>query len=182
MAGNRRWGVLIHDRNPVGERDLAAAEQEVELSAAVGFTLIEVAPSMVETRLIQLARTTAFRRIVVRLYGDTCCACRSALATSQGQSELEAAHIVPRNIGGINDARNGLGLCRRHHWAFDRGLFGVDASRRIHVPDGVRSMPQNEPLNSLHGVQITEALKPSMAAHADALAWHMEHIVSGRSQ
>jgi hypothetical protein len=35
----------------------------------------------------------------------------------------QAAHIVPKNKNGTDDPRNGLTLCRAHHWAFDAGLF-----------------------------------------------------------
>jgi len=29
---------------------------------------------------------------------------------------------------------NGLALCKNHHWAFDRGWFGVDDDCRIVIP------------------------------------------------
>ena len=37
--------------------------------------------------------------------------------------EAQAVHIVPKNQNGTDDPRNGLTLCRAHHWAFDTGLF-----------------------------------------------------------
>ena len=105
--------------------------------------------------------------------------CRSALKVNNNTTELEAAHIVPRNLRGADDVRNGLGLCRRHHWAFDKGLFGLDDARRVIVPANVKSIKENEPLAAFSGTKILQPLDPKLAPSAAAIKWHREHILGG---
>src|SRR5438067_2316226 len=95
---------------------------------------------------ISASTPTLDRRILTDLYEGRCCVCGTGLRVPSGPYEIEAAHIVPHALRGCDDARNGLALCRRHHWAFDRGLFGVDASRLIHVPASILREPVNQPL------------------------------------
>jgi len=33
-------------------------------------------------------------------------------------------------LGGSVDRRNGLALCKNHHWAYDNSLFHIDPSER----------------------------------------------------
>lgn len=76
------------------------------------------------------ARDKAFRRIVLEEYGCLCAVCRSTFVLKEdGRSyvEAEAAHIIPLPHRGPDDPRNGLALCRRHHWALDNGFFGITA-------------------------------------------------------
>jgi len=37
-----------------------------------------------------------------------------------------AAHILPFARFGNDDMRNGMALCKMHHWLFDKGLISVD--------------------------------------------------------
>ena len=52
-----------------------------------------------------------------------------------GNPEVEAAHIYPKKEGGSDDDRNGLALCKFHHWTFDTGWISVTDSHRIIVLD-----------------------------------------------
>jgi hypothetical protein len=47
--------------------------------------------------------------------------------------EAQVAHIVPKNKNGTDDPRNGLTLCRAHHWAFDAGLFTLASDYTVVV-------------------------------------------------
>jgi len=91
--------------------------------------------------------------------------------------ELDAAHIVPRSRLGADDARNGIALCKRHHWAFDAGLFGIGNQREIIVPQSVRIIAANAVLANLNGTPLREASEPHLRAHADAFAWHRENTL-----
>ncbi|WP_336365266.1 HNH endonuclease [Halalkalicoccus salilacus] len=51
----------------------------------------------------------------------------------EGTPEVEAAHIYPRSENGRDDVRNGIALCRLHHWAFDTGWLKISAEYEITV-------------------------------------------------
>ena len=95
-----------------------------------------------------------------------------------GAYETEAAHIIPKRAAGADDVRNGLGLCRKHHWAFDRGMFGIEDDYRVIVPDGILSIPENASLGDHNGAIIQRPGNHGLAPHISALTWHREHILS----
>jgi hypothetical protein len=87
-------------------------------------------------------RSEAFRVGVRRIYEHRCAVCCvDARGPGDGSPIVDAAHIVPKSEGGPDDLRNGLCLCKNHHWAFDEGWFTVtdDLAVRVH-PD----LPENE--------------------------------------
>jgi hypothetical protein len=69
-------------------------------------------------------RDEAFREIVLSEYDFACAVCEMKFRLGD-LVEATAAHIVPKRKSGTDDPRNGLALCRTHHWAFDAGLFSV---------------------------------------------------------
>lgn len=175
QATTSRWGLL--GDSPVTDEILTDAAEELTGSEASDFSLFDQDERFVETRVRRLARTIVFRKQLLRLYEGRCAVCRHALRTPSGLSELEGAHIVPRNLGGTNDARNGLGLCRQHHWAFDKGLIGVDGDRKIIVPDATLRISQNASLSHFHGEPLLEASETHLRAHGSALGWHFENTM-----
>ena len=56
-------------------------------------------------------------------YGSVC-ACRDIAI----ETLLEAAHIIPVENNGNDDAVNGIPLCPTHHTAFDNFLFTINPS------------------------------------------------------
>ena len=70
----------------------------------------------------QEVRDTAFRRVVTEAYDYRCTACGLRLV-HEGRSIVEACHLIPWSESHDDDPRNGLALCRNHHWAMDRHLI-----------------------------------------------------------
>ena len=72
-------------------------------------------------------RRAGFRQAIMRLYDYTCAVCRLRIVTMDGESATDAAHIIPFHISQSNDdVRNGVSLCKLHHWAFDKGLISLN--------------------------------------------------------
>lgn len=177
FVDGRRWGALGGTEIPMREGDLADALVQEEQRETADFSLIDAETQLIESRVTRVARSAAFRLSVTRLYEYSCAVCGEALKSPRGPLELDAAHIVPRARQGVDDARNGIALCKRHHWAFDGGLFSVGVQRQIIVPHSVQSIQNNVPLTRLHGSPIREATEQALVAHADAFAWHRENIM-----
>lgn len=122
-------------------------------------------------------RSAAFRSMVQRLYEHTCAMCGLRLIGPQGSSIMEAAHIVPFSVSRNNDPRNGLGLCRVHHWCFDQGLLAVsDHLTIISSPLLSDSRPTEDRLLTLAGQRILTPEDHLYLPAADALRWHRENI------
>jgi putative restriction endonuclease len=86
-------------------------------------------------------RDAKFRILVRRAYGYACAVCGSNLRSPGGQPEVQSAHIYPKEKYGKDDPRNGLCLCRRHHWAFDAGWMSLSDDYTVLVRS---DLPTNE--------------------------------------
>ena len=80
-------------------------------------------------------RNPKFRKKVLAKYGSVCACCDIAIETL-----LEAAHIIPVENNGNDDAVNGIPLCPTHHTAFDNFLFTINPTdKSIIYKEGLSS-------------------------------------------
>jgi putative restriction endonuclease len=175
--GVRRWGPLDATNPPVKDFEISAATADQLDREAKKFELFDRAAAMVETKVQRLSRSAAFQTKIIEIYDELCAVCGKGLKHPVRGSEVEAAHIVPRSRRGANDSRNGFALCRSHHWAFDKGLFGVENSLTIVVPSRVKAISQNNELTALDRQKVRPPNDISLAPAADALKWHLENIL-----
>lgn len=175
IHGNNRWGLLTDER-PLSESDMAASRKRQVQHEKNPFSLFDQDARVVVDKTTRLARSVVFRRSLLELYGSSCVVCRQGLRIG-GLFEVEAAHIVPRHKFGCDDARNGLALCKSHHWAFDVGLIGVDSDYRIIVPGIALEVEENEPLEVFRGVELLEPTDEALAPRPEALEWHRDNTL-----
>lgn len=72
-------------------------------------------------------KSAIFRQMVRRAYRSTCVLCGSRFpATPFSSTGIDAAHILPWSDYDLDEVRNGLSLCKLHHWAFDEALLVVN--------------------------------------------------------
>ena len=175
-TGEQKWGVLGAEA-PLSQEDLESAAKVIQSSEEREFALFDSFAAVASSRKERLARAAAFRVRVMNAYGSLCAVCGHAFKTPHGKSEIEAAHIAPRGLRGVDDARNGLALCRSHHWAFDQGLFGIGEHRTVLVSKRILAMAENSRLGPLVGTRIREA-NPFRFRPADvALEWHRNNVL-----
>jgi putative restriction endonuclease len=123
------------------------------------------------------SRSTAFRRLVVQAYNHTCAICSIRIITPEGYTVVEAAHIVPWSMSRNDDPRNGMALCKLHHWTFDQGLVGVTPSYEITVSPVVSNNAETAaPLSSLNGQKIELPPDEFLWPAHQALDWHLKEI------
>jgi hypothetical protein len=122
-------------------------------------------------------RDGAFRHIVLGAYDFTCAVCEMKFCLDN-LIEATAAHIVPKRKSGTDDPRNGLALCRTHHWGLDVGLFSLSddyevvLSTRLNQADA-----RNFPLRDLESKSILLPANEAVRPHPRALAWHRTEVL-----
>lgn len=89
-------------------------------------------PSNIRKTMIKI-RSAEFGRAVKENYDYSCAVCGRSRFTKDENPEVESAHIYPVAKNGSNDFRNGIALCRLHHWAFENGLFSIKDNYSIIV-------------------------------------------------
>ena len=99
--------------------------------------------------------------------------------TSSGISVINAAHILPFSRFHNDDVRNGMALCKTHHWLFDKGLISIDERYRTMV-SGEIEMEEPEGMVSAYSrneIRLPERTEryPSQVA----LEWHRGEVFGG---
>ncbi len=77
-------------------------------------------------------RSTAFARIIREIYDYRCAACGLRLNLN-GLIIIDAAHLIPFSESQDDDPRNGIALCKNHHWAMDKFLIVPGTDKLWHV-------------------------------------------------
>lgn len=117
-------------------------------------------------------RDKAFQVAIRRLYSNQCAICGLSLRSPKGLLEVQAAHIYPKSEDGSDDVRNGICLCRMHHWALDEGWISITDNHEIIVHQNI---PINEAYQFLwqyKGKKINKPFDDSLAPHPLFLREH----------
>lgn len=136
-------------------------------------------PSLTEDTLQQTTgrqnvRDSAFSRQVKKQFENTCAFCGARRFSPTGQPEVEAAHIYPKSENGADNPRNGIALCKFHHWAFDAGWLAIADDLTILVRDGGQEAPPEE-LQSLEGERLRFPNPKSTRPHQVFIEAHREY-------
>jgi hypothetical protein len=174
LRGN--YSMLQDPFAPVTEQDLRESgidqivnKGEVDRALAAGERKLAQSPQLTvgldrqHKQITIRPRDAAFSIEVKKAYGFRCAVCGSSLQSPKGQSEAESAHIYPKGEDGSDDLRNGLCLCRRHHWALDVGWISLSDNYTVLVhPD----LPENEDYDFIRQYAGERILPPSDARFA----------------
>lgn len=108
------------------------AERTVAIHALKRRPFVMVEPRTTSLSLVELReRDVAFRNLVRTAYDNACAVCGLRVRAGIESWEVQAAHIYPHHLGGTDDVRNGIALCRSHHWAFDEHVFKIERDYSI---------------------------------------------------
>lgn len=179
LIAGRPWGVLDIQHIPLSLADEYNTAIEAEIvRETLPFTLFDSEKKTSVSSETKISRSKAFRKRVLQHYEYKCVLCNSGMKSAGEASELDAAHIVPRSVMGVDDVRNGLALCKPHHWAFDFGLWCVDAGQNVKVAKKSAQISENRNLVVRDGQRLDEFCGNKLVAHPDALAWHRKNRFS----
>jgi putative restriction endonuclease len=170
---NKRWGVVPGLPEPVGNREIRQARDDIIALGERDFRIFDENRTVLEQTSRKKARSAAFRRSLIDCYGPGCMASGDLLHTPGELYNLDAAHIVPVEVGGSDDPRNGLLFGKDLHWAFDRGLFTIGTDHEIIVSDFVFGSQRCEAVKRLEGSRLSSR-DGNILAHPDALKWHRD--------
>jgi len=123
-------------------------------------------------------RSAGFRQAIMGLYDYTCAVCRLRIVTMDGESATDAAHIIPFRISKNDDVRNGISLCKLHHWVFDKGLISLSTTYQVLVsPLMSDRRPTEWLLTELQDKSIMLPEQDRLYPAQDALSWHREAVL-----
>jgi len=159
------------------ERDVSVQEKAIKGLLRKPFKPFE--DSRPSTLVRRRARTEAFRRQIIAFYEGRCGICGSQWAVG-GRYEAQAAHIIPKARHGSDDPRNGIALCRFHHWTFDRGIFSLTDQGTIMISTRLSEFSDKpEVLKELAGARVHFPADTGAQPDPGALEWHRKEIFIG---
>lgn len=122
-------------------------------------------------------RSGVFKKVVPKVYKDTCSFTGLKLVSLFGYSLIDACHIVPFSESQNDSIKNGIALCPNMHRAFDRGLVGVDENYQILVSKHIEEDIQHPySLSKLKGKQIFLPQESRFFPSQENLAWHRDNV------
>jgi putative restriction endonuclease len=134
----------------------------------------------IETEEDVFVRGGLFKKLIPKVYNNTCCITGMRLESTFGHNFIDACHIMPFSVSHDDKVNNGLALCPNLHRAFDRGLIAVDSDYSI-----VTSKHINEDiihaysLNQLHGKKLIQPTSQQYRPALENLKWHRDQIFKG---
>jgi hypothetical protein len=122
-------------------------------------------------------RNIRLRWAVLECYGPSCAVCGDSDALPElGVYEVEVCHLRALERGGPDELTNAMPMCRKHHWAYDWGLFTL--GRAGHIIASARMQPELH--KRFNGRQM--AAFPRAIEHwpkAEHLAFHRDYVFLG---
>ncbi len=122
-------------------------------------------------------RQRAFSHSVKKKYNYHCAICRSKVVTHSGASIVEGAHIIPWEESYNDDIRNGISMCRNHHWMFDHWLITIRDDFTIKISAWLfHNSNIVEGLNQLRDTEILLPIEKSSFPAVEALQIHNQNF------
>ncbi len=130
-------------------------------------------------------RDIKFRLQLIPLYRYACVLCGMKVLLPSGITLVEAAHIHQFADSRNDDVTNGMALCRNHHWAFDQGLWTLEADHTVLVAtDKFLEDAPNQVALSEHNKRRLDLswLNTAYWPSQKSLEWHrMNKFISARN-
>lgn len=124
-----------------------------------------------------ILRDATFRKVVTSVYNYSCVFCGLRIIDSRSQNIVDGAHIMPFSAFRDNRINNGLSLCKNHHWAFDRGWFGIDQSYQIIISNSIQESDLGQRrMKEFEGERIILPDQDLYYPSQEALRWHLENV------
>ena len=124
-------------------------------------------------------RDRQFTIDVLENFRYSCAFCGFHAVLNGQATGIDAAHVQWHAYRGPDDVANGIALCKLHHWAFDKGILGIDDEERVYIADVFAAQSDGGlPLESLANQRL--AVPPRNQAIAKRfLDWHISNVYLG---
>lgn len=153
------------------EGNIGKYREILEVQAKEGYVEKAAAGSFRED-----VRSAGFRRIVTEAYDYQCAACGFRVIMDD-LVLVDAAHLIPFETTADDDPRNGMALCKNHHWAMDRYLIAPGPDGKWHVsPDLDDRIHGQREILSLASRNIILPVKDKYKPKQESLEWRMQHL------
>ncbi|SMO59055.1 HNH endonuclease [Gracilimonas mengyeensis] len=159
----------------IGEMSGDIWEKSKELSEMVQneFVAMHSSKGKTKTSIVERQkRGQSFSLSVKNQYRYHCAVCRSKVITPGGKVIVDGAHIIPWEVSYNDDPRNGISLCKNHHWMFDEHLYTVRPDYTILMSPILSEKGQKMDIANIANTKILLPANESYIPAEEALLYH----------
>jgi len=118
-----------------------------------------------------------FKKLVPKAYEFRCCISGMKLISLHDVSMIDACHIKPIALKGIDHITNGIALNPNLHRAYDRGLISIDTNFKVIVSKHFDEDVNNSySLRKFEGQRIQLPFGKNFYPNIEFLNWHTENV------
>jgi putative restriction endonuclease len=117
-------------------------------------------------------RVQSFSLSIKNQYRYHCAVCRSKIITPAGKVIVDGAHIIPWEVSYNDDPRNGISLCKNHHWMFDEHLYTIKPDFTILLSPILYEKSQKVDIKNITNTKILLPSRESFTPAKEALLHH----------
>ena len=121
-------------------------------------------------------RKGAFKKIVPRIYNQSCCISGMRIISSLEIQMVDACHIVPFSESHDDTITNGISLCPNLHRAFDRGLIAIDNDFKLMISQKFSEGGVDYSIAQYAYKKLMLPLDTKYYPAVNNLEWHRLHI------
>ena len=121
-------------------------------------------------------RKGAFKKIVPRIYNQSCSISGMRIISSLEIQMVDACHIVPFSESHDDTITNGISLCPNLHRAFDRGLISIDNDFKLMISDKFSESCIDYSIAQYSCKKLMLPLDKKYYPAINNLEWHRLHI------
>jgi len=117
-----------------------------------------------------------FKRMIPKIYSNTCCISGMSIETSLNIQMIDACHIVPFSISNDDTIPNGISLSPNLHRAFDRGLITINHDYAVRVSPAVKEVDSVYSISQFDGCRISLPEDTRWYPSIESLTWHNKEV------
>ena len=121
-------------------------------------------------------RKGAFKKIVPKIYNQSCCISGMRIVSSHEIQMIDACHIVPFYESHDDTITNGISLCPNLHRAFDRGLIMIDREYRIQISNKFSEGSLDYSIIQFQNKSLLLPIEKRYYPSIENLKWHAQNI------
>ncbi len=121
-------------------------------------------------------RKGAFKKIVPRIYNQSCCISGMRIISSFAIQMVDACHIVPFSESHDDTITNGISLCPNLHRAFDRGLIAIDNDFNLMISEKFTEGGVDYSITQYANKKLMLPTDEKYYPAINNLEWHRENI------
>lgn len=161
--------------------DVLQYQSELLVMAANDFILDHTNKETKVRQTKTAVRDDAFSRTVRNTYNFTCAVCRGRIVTPKKRTIVDGAHILQRSEYNNDDPRNGLALCKSHHWMYDEYMISIKPDYTLILSNWLKSS-QNQ-IGDFWDLNESNILLPnnsSLYPATEALEIHYKKFINSQ--